>query len=188
MPSVLLVHPDAESWLEGVPAAHEVATAPSAKSARAYLAGTPFDLILVGPDVEGAEAIGALRDVLGLSVDIEPVADPAALAARLGADGAGPPAEASGATPGVDLPPAEAASGAEPGTLGDELSRIVHALNNPLAVIAGNTQLALEMAGALGTDESIVESLQAIDQAATELGALFAEVGALRALVDPERG
>ncbi len=183
MSSVLLVHPDAESWLEGLRAAHEVATAPSAKSARAYLAGTPFDLILVGPDVEGAEAIGALRDVLGLSMDIEPVADAAALAERLGAAGAEPPA-----SPASTLPPAKAASGAGPGAIGDELSRIVHALNNPLAVIAGNTQLALEMAGALGTDETIVESLRAIDQAAAELEALFAEVGALRALVDPERG
>ena len=182
MPSVLLVHPDAESWAEDLHVTYEVATTASAKSARAYLAGTAFDLILVGPDVEGAEAIGALRDVLGLETAIEPVADAAALAERLGATGPEAPASTS------DAAPAPSASGRGLGHVASELSRVAHALNNPLAVIAGNAQLALEMAGPLGTDDAITESLRAIGQAADELEALFAEVSALRALVDRERG
>ena len=72
VPSVLLVHPDPASWLQALPeGAADVTTADSAQAARAYLAGTAFDAVLVGPGVEGAEAIGALRDLLGLSTPIE---------------------------------------------------------------------------------------------------------------------
>lgn len=183
MRSVLLVHPDAASWIEGHTFRDAVTPTADARSARAYLAGTAFDLVLVGAEVEGAEAIGALRDVLGLSTPIERVADAAQARARLGAPDASELAT---------LPASGSASSGERGASGldhiaEELGRVAHALNNPLAVIAGNAQLALEMAGALGTDESIIESLQAIDGAASQLQALFSEVAGLRAAVDRER-
>lgn len=141
------------------------------------------------PRVEGAEAIGALRDVLGLATAIEHVAGAAEVVERLGSL-APPP------TPAAELPvPASvesrehsgAAMGSGLDEIAGELARVAHDLNNPLAVIAGNAQLALEMAGALGTDETIVESLQAIDGAAAQLQVLFAEIGALRQIVDRER-
>ncbi len=193
--SVLLVHPDAASWILGRTFQDAVTPTESTRSARAYLAGTAFDLILVGPGVEGAEAIGALRDVLGLSTAIEHVADATEAVARLRVEAPAPVAKAPAEeAPSAPSPPASV-SGPGPsgagragglGHVADELSRVAHALNNPLAVIAGNAQLALEMAGALDTDPAIVESLQAIDLAAAELGALFAEVAGLRAVVERE--
>ena len=176
MRTVLLVHPDADDWLQPLAPSADVTTVETAQAARAYLAGTAFDLVLVGADVEGAEVIGALRDVLGLSTAVETVADAAALAERLDASAA------------PRTSPTTAASGAAPENMlegvRDELSRVAHALNNPLAVISGNAQLGLEMAGALGTDASIVEALQSIQVAAGELEALFADVAELRAWVD----
>ncbi len=175
--AVLLVHPDADGWTDSLDLDADVTTAETAQAARAYLAGTAFDLVLVGEGVEGAEAIAALRDVLGLSTTVETVADGAAVARRLGT---APPAAA----------PTAAASGAGAGLghVRDELGRVAHALNNPLAVIAGNAQLGLELAGALGTDEALVEVLQSIQAASAELEALFSEVAALRALVDRTAG
>ena len=171
MPSVLLVHPDAEQWLGLLSTLNaDVTTAATAKEARAYLAGTAFDVIYVGPGVHGAEAIGALRDVLGLSTRIESVASPDDVAKRLG--------EAGGAAgEGEDLVAALKA-------IRGELGRVAHALNNPLAVIAGNAQLGLEVARATGADESVVESFETIGMAAADLGRLFSEVGGLRARVD----
>ena len=167
MRCILLVHPDADAWLGSIDARADVTPVGTAQAARAYLAGTAFDLVLIGPDVEGAEAIAALRDVLGLSTPIEPVADARAVEERLGAS----------SQPEVE----------ETEVLGqvrDELARVAHALNNPLAVVAGNAQLGLEMAGALDTDDAIVEALQNIKVAAADLEVLFAEVAALRTLVD----
>ena len=191
MRSVLLVHPDADDWLRPLGPTADVTTVGTAQAARAYLAGTAFDLVLVGAGVEGAEAIGALRDVLGLSTAVETVADAAALAERLGG---GRPSGASA----TGSPPSSATSASGPGAAGgpgagadgplvrvrDELGRVAHALNNPLAVISGNAQLGLELAGALGTDEAVVDALRSIGEAAAELEALFADVAALRALVD----
>ena len=162
MPSILLVHPDAERW--PLPSGADVTPAADAVEARAYLAGTAFDVIYIGEGVENAASIGALRDVLGLSTPIETVADAEALKRRLSGGG--------GEMAPVLL------------EVRDELSRVAHALNNPLAVIAGNAQLAVEMAQAVTTDETIVESLDAIVKAASELEALFGEVAGLRARID----
>lgn len=189
MRSVLLVHPDAAAWLQGHTFRDEVTPTEGARSARAYLAGTAFDLVLIGPGVEGAEAISALRDVLGLSTVIEHVADASDALARL--ETSSPPTLARPTTAPPQAPPVgQAAPNAASSLdrLADELGRVAHALNNPLAVIAGNAQLALEMAAALGTNESIVESLQAIRGAASQLEELFAQVAGLRAMVERERG
>ena len=190
MRSVLLVHPDAARWLQALPPDADVTTVETAQAARAYLAGTAFDLVLVGAGVEGAEAIGALRDVLGLSTPVETVADAGALAERLGPRAA-PSASASSPVSGALPASGSATSGAPGGALvevRDELGRVAHALNNPLAVIAGNAQLGLELAAALGADDSIAEALRSIEAAAAELEALFSDVAALRTLVDRSLG
>ncbi len=140
VPLVLLVHPDAAAFLAAHPdLGADVAAAAGAKEARAYLAGTAFDVVYVGPDVEGAEAIGALRDVLGLSTRVESLDRLGELPDRL----------AQGASAEGGREALEHVRG--------ELSRVAHALNNPLAVISGNAQLGREMATATGADESVVD-------------------------------
>lgn len=174
--SVLLVHPDAGLWLESAPDSPiEVTTAASAMEARAYLAGTAFDTVWIGPDVEASDRIEALRDALGLEVDIEHV-EAGDVERRLGG---GSNDEAAG----EERVPASAATETLE-ALRDELSRVAHDLNNPLAVIAGNAQLAAEMARVIPTDETIVEAIASIQQAAGQLEALFADVAALRRFVD----
>ena len=167
MSTVLLVHPAPDPWLAALPDTIDVATAASATDARAYLAGTSFDAVFVGADVEGIEAIRALRDVLGLSTPVEPVASPEALVAAL----QGTPRKGGAGREALE-------------EIRGELSRVAHALNNPLAVIAGNAQLGAEMASMIPTDATIVESLGAIREAAAELEALFSDVAALRRRVD----
>ncbi|WP_412062998.1 histidine kinase dimerization/phospho-acceptor domain-containing protein [Rubrivirga sp. IMCC45206] len=163
MGHVLLVATDPDAWLAALPPDVEVTTADSAQSARSFLAGTTFAAVYVGPDVPGAEAIAALRDVLGLATPVETVSGPDELAQRLASGGGG------------------AAALAE---VRDELGRIAHALNNPLAVIAGNAQLAKELAASVPTDEMIVDAIASITDAAAQFEGLFAEIAALRTVVD----
>ncbi len=172
VPIALLVHPEADRWLSAQPDLNrDLTTATSAKEARAFLAGTAFDLVVVGPDVEGAEAIAALRDVLGLATRIETVERLDDVGALL----ADPPASDD------DL--RETLEG-----IRGELGRVAHALNNPLAVISGNAQLGLEMAAATGADETVSEALSTIADAAARLERLFADVAALRARVGQALG
>ena len=168
MRPVLLVHPDADAWLDALPDLDaQVTTAHSATEARAYLAGTTFDLVLVGADVESGDRVAALRDALGLSSRVETVADAADAGRYLGV----------GAAPAGGDPRDELAH------VRDELGRIAHALNNPLAVIAGNAELGVELARAVETDGTIVEALASIREGAAELEGLFSEVAALRHVV-----
>lgn len=170
--SVLLVHPDADRWLEGVTLSTAgVMTAATAKEARAFIAGTAIETVLIGPGVEGAEAIAALCDVLGLSTRVENVAGPDALAEHLGAAAAnaGDPVEALRYLKG-------------------ELGRVAHSLNNPLAVITGNAQLGLEVARATNADATVTEALEAVGEAAAELEALFSDIGQMRGRVGQALG
>ena len=171
MRSVLLVHPDADRWLAALPDSVDVSTAATATEARAYLAGTAFDAVFVGADVEGLDAIRALRDVLGLSTPVESVASPEVLADALDGNGKGRGGGADAGRAALE-------------EVRGELSRVAHALNNPLAVIDGNAQLGAEMASMIPTDGTIVEALVAIRDAAAELEALFSDVAALRRRVD----
>ncbi|WP_420457488.1 histidine kinase dimerization/phospho-acceptor domain-containing protein [Rubrivirga sp.] len=172
MPTALLVHPEADRWLSAqADLDGDLATAASAKEARAYLAGTAFDLVVVGPDVEGAEAIAALRDVLGLATRIESVERLDDVATLL-----------------ADPSPSDADLREALEAIRGELGRVAHALNNPLAVISGNAQLGLEMAAATGADETVSEALSTIADAAGRLERLFADVAALRARVSQALG
>ncbi|GAB5534274.1 MAG: hypothetical protein Rubg2KO_05230 [Rubricoccaceae bacterium] len=65
-----------------------------------------------------------------------------------------------------------------------ELSRIAHALNNPLAVIDGNAQLALELSKALGVDASVISAIEDIQGGSQTLAALFSDIAALREHLD----
>ena len=164
-PPVLLVGPDAQAWAERVDA--DATAAADVEAARAYLAGTVFDAVWVqdGLPVDG---LRELRDALGLSTPVEPVGSLAELAGRLGRE---------------EAPAGDAVREALVG-LRDEMSRVAHALNNPLAVIAGNAQLGLEVGAALGVDPDVTRAFAEIQTAATDLGDLFAEVAALRARID----
>lgn len=174
--SVLLVGPAAADWAAAIdPDEADVTAAESQTAARAYLAGTTFDAVLVQDGTPDAAALRALRDVLGLAAPVETVGSARDVLAWVGR-------QQDGAGPGV--PPSEGAVREELGALRAELGRVAHALNNPLAVIAGNAQLGLELAAALGTDEGVVETLEGIREAAAELAELFGEVSALRARVD----
>ena len=169
--SVLLVGPDAPAWADDPAlAAANVTAAETVADARAYLAATAFDVAYVLPGAGPTEGLAALRDVLGLSLPIEPVGTLDDLRERLAA---GRPQVA------LDDETRALLEG-----LKGELGRIAHSLNNPLAVITGNTQLGLELASAFEADASIVESLQSISEAAGTLEALFADVAGLRARID----
>ena len=66
-----------------------------------------------------------------------------------------------------------------------ELGRITHALNNPLAVISGNVQLARELIVAAPEDPMVSSSLEDIQTAAKELGALIEDINELRRSLAP---
>ena len=173
VPTVLLVGPDAAQWAGRVPSdAAEVTAAPTAAEARAYLGGTAYDAVFV-QDAADAAALRALRDVLGLAAPVEAAASVDDVLGWLGR-------ARDGASPGGGSEDWRA----ELRALRDDLGRVAHTVNNPLAVIAGNAQLGIELAAALGTDESVVEALQNIAEAASDLADLFGEIAALRARVD----
>lgn len=158
-PAVLLVGPDAASWASA-PALRDatVTAVATVDDARAYLAGTAFDAVYIQEGVSGGAGLATLCAARSTSVD-----------SVRSADDIGGPAE----------------TGPDPlAALAEELSRVAHSLNNPLAVIAGNVQLGLELARATGTDPDVMESLENIAQAATDLEGRFAEIAALRSQVE----
>lgn len=165
--TVLLVHPDADRWASELSDQEALVTAAStAQEARAYLAGTAFDAVFLGAGADEAGRVQALRDTLGLATQIVVVDGVAEIARQL----AGGDEDATRGEAGV-------------AAVRGELARLAHALNNPLAVIAGNAQLAAEMAKAVPTDETIVEAIESIRQGAADLERLFAEIGDLRRLL-----
>ncbi|MEL6614606.1 MAG: histidine kinase dimerization/phospho-acceptor domain-containing protein [Bacteroidota bacterium] len=97
--------------------------------------------------------------------------------------------EASGETdpdPTVGASAPEAATDVQAvlGPIRDEMSRITHDLNNPLAVIAGNVQLVRELMAVAPEDEMIPTSVADIGIAAGELVALVDQITALRRQID----
>lgn len=175
-PSVLLIGPDAERWAARADA--DVTAAPDLDAARAYLSGTVFDAVWVqdGLPVAGLQA---LRDALGLSTAVGAVASFDDFAGHLARAAAGEPLVTAGRA-------GRSASDERRALveLRGELSRVAHALNNPLSVIAGNAQLGLELGAALDLDPDVTATFEQIQQAAADLGDLFSEVAALRARID----
>jgi signal transduction histidine kinase len=60
------------------------------------------------------------------------------------------------------------------------LGRAVHDANNPLTVITGNAQYALEMARSLDVDASLVRSVEDIEEAGRRLESAMAALSEVR--------
>ena len=60
------------------------------------------------------------------------------------------------------------------------LGRAVHDANNPLTVITGNAQYALEMARSLEVDASLVRSVEDIEEAGRRLESAMAALSEVR--------
>jgi signal transduction histidine kinase len=130
-------------------------------AAEAYLAAATFDAVVVeeaAPGVNGSDG-PALHARLGTPVHLVRVADRAALQQVL-ANGL---RDASQSIEELRL----------------ALARAIHQASNPLTVINGNAQYALEMARAMELDAGFVKSLEDIESAGRRLEE---ELGALAAL------
>ena len=160
----------------------EVTVAASDTAARAYLGASEFDVVVVGPTMpeETAASLESLVESLGHPSRVLTGARASGLVTWIGEQLA--VTSRVSASSGV-----EEASGEQQAVLASvsaELSRIAHALNNPLAVIDGNAQLALELAKALGVDASVISAIEDIQGGSQSLARLFADIAALRARVD----
>ncbi|MEM1054121.1 MAG: histidine kinase dimerization/phospho-acceptor domain-containing protein [Bacteroidota bacterium] len=199
--SLLLAHSDADALAEAMERATkglQIAPCDSLVAARAHLVGTRFDAILASavlPD-------GPSASLLELDVAVPPLlarADDARQrdeAARAGASFAfvaepDPGVLAAVATWALGVPAAPAptppASGDEQThlqTVADDLAHLAHAINNPLAVIVGNAQLARELQSVSPDDAMVREAISDIETASRELVALMDEMQALRRRVD----
>lgn len=71
--------------------------------------------------------------------------------------------------------------------LSDEVGRLYHDVNNPLAVISGNAQLLLDIAAADGLGPDIMEPLADIETAVGRLSEVMQRVRELRDEVSPFR-
>lgn len=60
------------------------------------------------------------------------------------------------------------------------LSRVVHDVNNPLAVISGNAQLLLELARIMELDAELAKPISDIEEASRELAERLAQLSRLR--------
>ncbi|MEO0557775.1 MAG: hypothetical protein AAF170_06280 [Bacteroidota bacterium] len=162
----------------------DVTVATSDTAARAYLGASAFDVVVVASSMPEETAstlqnligsLGRVSRVLSGAPDHELVAW---LESRLALS---TPTAASVASSTQEVDDALAYVQAE-------LSRIAHALNNPLAVIDGNAQLALELANALGVDGSVISAIEDIQGGSQSLAALFSDIAALRTRLDGMTG
>lgn len=71
--------------------------------------------------------------------------------------------------------------------LSDEVGRLYHDVNNPLAVISGNAQLLLDIGAAEGLGPDLMDSIADIETAAQRLADVMQRVRALRDDVAPFR-
>ena len=186
--SVLVSGPGAARLADALRASGrlDVVAAPTEAEARAYLSGTAFDRVL---DTSPDGAVAALAGELGVAADrVASDVDPASVLRRLGGPGA-----ASAAASLSDAAPALGGNGraadavAELQALGEAISELAHRLNNPVAIVQGNAQLAFELGRTLDLDPTLAESLRDIEAASHRLAAGFRELGALRARVDAVR-
>jgi len=132
---------------------------PSLDAAEVYLSAAEFDAVVVDEALVRAEGRDP-RERLGTPVHVVRAGDAAGLRAALGAGAAGPEALLR------EVPMA--------------LGRAVHDANNPLTVITGNAQYALEMARALNVDASLIRSIEDIEEAGRRLEAALGVLSDLR--------
>jgi signal transduction histidine kinase len=166
-PSLLLVTSDGDG-AAGCAAALRAAIpdatwtlCPSIDAAEAYLAGASFDAIVVDEAINGFDGpdVPVLRARLGAPVHVFRAGDAGAVRSALkGREDAQ-----------AQLDEVRVA-----------LGRAVHDANNPLTVITGNAQYALEMARTLDLDASLLRSLEDIDEAGRRMEAAMATLATLR--------
>jgi signal transduction histidine kinase len=164
-PSLLLVAPEGNGSQEAMREALPDATwthCPSIDAAEAYLSAAEFDAVIVDEAIpEAQEGASALRERLGASVHVVRAGDALALSRAVGG-----------------------APGADAGALLEEvrlaLGRAIHDVNNPMTVITGNTQYALELARGLDLDPSLVRALEDIEEAGQRLEGSMATLSTLR--------
>lgn len=172
--SVLVSGPDAAALAEALAARTDrldCVVAPTDATARAYLSGTVFDSVLVTGESREVET---LAEALGRTVErVTRDTDAEGLLRRLGIP--------TGEGRGPSDPDVEAAA-EQIRALRSALAEVAHDLNNPVAVIQGNAQLALELGQDL--DPVIAESLRDIDVASRVLAERIRQIGALRRAAD----
>ncbi|MEM6327620.1 MAG: histidine kinase dimerization/phospho-acceptor domain-containing protein [Bacteroidota bacterium] len=206
--SILLVHPGASALSEAMEAAVpglRVTPCDTLFAARAHLVGTPFDAVLADARLSDGEG----WSLCAMDVEVPPLLvrtnrtddrteaeqagaalafvslpDPRVLAAvvawHLAIPLAPPPTEAP------EPPSADGHVSLQ--EVANELARLTHAVNNPLAVVVGNAELAKELLRAAPDDEMLPGSLSDIETAAKDLVALVDEIHVLRRRVDAALG
>ena len=94
----------------------------------------------------------------------------------------------------IDGPPADGLAGLDAADLAerlrrlsDEVGRLYHDVNNPLAVISGNAQLLLEIGTSEGLSSDVMEPVADIEVAAQRLVAVLQRLARLREDVAPFR-
>lgn len=192
MADYLLVAPDAArlALSFGVPP-EVVVPAADLTAARAHLSGRAFETVFVDRDfADWSNDLADLADGLGRTCAIEEVdvSSPEFSSRLVSISNDGAPGRTEAATlaraPNEGVGDALADATALLHSLRNDMSHVVHALNNPLAVISGNAQLGREIAHSLQADDSLVDAFREIDEAAEKLRALFSEVTRLRQRVD----
>ena len=170
---LLVVGPDAEAAVAQLASVAEATPARARLAAEAYLAGASFDAVAIadGPD---ADALATLAGRLGARVVRYATADD--LVQRF----APLPAARSEAAARVDPTDARETLVA----LRDRLTELAHTLNNPLAVVVGNAQLAREVARATGADPDVLAALDGVEAGAHALAGLLGELAELRRSLD----
>jgi len=159
----------------------DVTVATSDTAARAYLGASVFDAVMVEASmpVGTATSLEHLIQSLGRASRVLSGAPNVGLAEwlgdRLSLDASIPAGSVASSTPEKDDALAFVSA---------ELSRIAHALNNPLAVIDGNAQLALELSKALGVDASVISAIEDIQSGSQSLADLFSDIASLRTRLD----
>ena len=81
-------------------------------------------------------------------------------------------------TPGLSLPSISASEA--PLALQETLSSVTHEINNPLAVIAGNAQLLLELARVMDLDPDLAKPIRDIEEASHQLAATVGRLNTLK--------
>ena len=173
----------------------------SLAAARAYLVGNEFDAVIAAATLQdgNAASLSSLREAVALPplwvrAETESEAD-ASSAAGAERTAVGPATVNTWAGMLVEMAglvlrePVETESGETRGEgvdLDAELSRLAHDLNNPLAVISGNAQLAREVALATGADAMVVDALADLQAGVAELTERLGRLRQLRARMDEE--
>ena len=179
-------------------------------SARAYLSGNPFDVVLMADDLPDGSGLDLLdlRATLGLESYFFVRTNGEVSEAAMKAGAMGCFALTPGATPeyesldavasemsrvlGMADDPNTEAEGTEAPRISAEAATamleelraeagaVAHAINNPLTVITGNAQFLIEVARAEQTDSPIVGPIEDINAATQQLSDAVARLSALR--------